>query len=313
MDLRHMRYFIAVANELHFTRAAETLRIAQPAISRQIKDLEEEIGAPLITRSGRGIALTHAGRVFYERAMVALQAAESAVVETRRAQRGEIGSIAVGFFEQSAYTLLPPILRSYRSKFPDVDIQLRLFTVTEQHQALHRGDTDVALIRSIENIEQSVKVLADFDRHMLYREKFVMAIPENHHFNELESVPLSACAHEMFVGYASMEAPDFHAMLMKVCASHGYAPRMSLEVGQSYTLIGLISAGTGIALVPASMQKMKFEGVLFKPLADELPDVEIYLAWRKGKATPLLSGFINTALELTHGDIRPRDPSFIIT
>ncbi len=313
MDLRHMRYFIAVANELHFTKAAETLRIAQPAISRQIKDLEEEIGAPLITRSGRRIALTHAGRVFYDRAMLALQAAESAVVETQRAQRGEIGSIAVGFFEQSAYTLLPPILRSYRSKFPGVDIQLRLFTVTQQARALLSGDTDVALVRTIKNFDQSAKVLADFDSHMLYREKFVMAIPETHHFSKRESVSLSACKHEMFVGYARTMAPDFHAMVMKVCASHGYSPRISLEVGQSYTLIGLISAGTGIALVPASMQKMKFEGVLFKRLADELPDVEIHLVWRKGKISPLLSGFVNTATELTYEHIRPRDPSFIIT
>jgi DNA-binding transcriptional LysR family regulator len=312
MDLRHMRYFIAVADELHFTRAAEKLRIAQPALSKQIRDLEDEVGATLLNRSGRSISLSDAGRVFYERASLALQAAEAALVETRRAQRGETGKIAIGFFEQSAYTLLPPILRAYRLSFPDVDVQLRWLSVTAQCDALRRGDTDVAFIRSIANLGP-IDGLDQLSAIKLHREKFVLAIPEAHHLRARETVKIAECANEPFVGYPEAFAPDFHAMVMRQCALHGFSPRLSLEVGQSYTLLGLVSAGTGIAFVPASAQKMKFEGVLFKRLDDELPEIEIYLAWRAQKPSALLAAFIDTAQATVCKNILPRDPSFIVT
>jgi len=313
MDLRHMRYFIAVADELHFTRAAEALRIAQPALSKQIRDLEDEVGATLLNRTGRRITLSDAGRVFYERATLALQAAESALVETRRAQRGETGKIVIGFFEQSAYTLLPPILRAYRQGFPDVDVQLRWLSVTTQGDALRRGDTDVAFMRSIAKLGPSTDGFGDLATCKLHREKFVLAIPETHHLRERVTVPIAACANEMFVGYTETFAPDFHAMVMRLCAIHGFSPKLSLEVGQSYTLLGLVSAGTGIAFVPASVQRMKFEGVLFKRLDDEMPEIEIYLAWRARKPSALLAAFIDTAQATVTENILPRDPSFIVT
>jgi DNA-binding transcriptional LysR family regulator len=312
MDLRHMRYFIAVADELHFTRAAEKLRIAQPALSKQIRDLEDEVGATLLNRSGRSISLSDAGRVFYERASLALQAAESALVETRRAQRGETGKIAIGFFEQSGYMLLPPILRAYRQSFPDVDVQLRWLSVTAQCDALRRGDTDAAFFRSIANLGP-IDGLDKLSAIKLHREKFVLAIPEAHPWRERETVKIAECANESFVGYTEAFAPDFHAMVMRLCALNGFSPRLSLEVGQSYTLLGLVSAGTGIAFVPASAQKMKFEGVLFKRLDDELPEIEIYLAWRAQQPSALLAAFIDTAQARVCTNILPRDPSFIVT
>jgi DNA-binding transcriptional LysR family regulator len=305
MDLRHLRYFVAVANELHFTRAAKALHIAQPALSKQIRDLEEELGVTLLIRSGRRITLSDAGQLFYEKAKQILRATESAVVETRCVQRGEAGKIAIGFFEQTAYTLLPPILRAYRQRFPEVDVQLRWYLVTEQTDALARGDIDVAFIRTITSGDQFVDGAEELARCTLHREQIVLAIPTNHHFGARDGVKIKECANETFVGYTERFAPDFYGMIMRLCAIQGFSPKISLEVGQTYTLLGLVSAGVGVAFVPASAQKMKFEGVIFKQLEDELPDIEIFLAWPQNKPSAQLAAFVRIAQEtIKRGEVR---------
>jgi DNA-binding transcriptional LysR family regulator len=313
MDLRHMRYFIAVADELHFTRAANVLHIAQPALSKQIRDLEDELGVTLLNRSGRRITLSEAGQVFYEKASQILRSAESSIVETRRAQRGETGKIALGFFEQTAYTLLPPILRTYRQHFPEVNIQLRWYSVTEQINALMRGDIDVAFMRSISNVDRSLDSVDGLAKCKLYREQFVLAIPASHRFEEKDTVRIRDCVDEAFISYTESFAPDFYAMIMRLCAIQGFSPNTSLEVGQTYTLLGLVSAGVGIAFVPASAQKMKFEGVIFKRLEDELPDIEIHLAWKQSNPSAPLAAFIRTAQETITERFLAGDPVFIQT
>ena len=159
MDLRHLRYFIAVAEELHFTRAARRLHIAQPPMSRQIRELEEELGVTLFNRTRRQVELTDAGQVFLIKARQVLRAAESAVLETQRAERGETGKLAVGFFEQTAYTLLPPILRAFNQRFPEVDVQLRWFPVIDQVEALEQGEVDIAFVRPVADLSAVSKRL----------------------------------------------------------------------------------------------------------------------------------------------------------
>jgi DNA-binding transcriptional LysR family regulator len=313
MDLRHMRYFLTVANELHFTRASKALHIAQPALSKQIRDLEDELGVTLLNRSGRRITLSDAGQVFYEKASKILQATEAAIVETQRAQRGETGKIAIGFFEQTAYTLLPPILRKYRHRFPEVDIQLRWHSVAEQRDVLVRGEIDVAFIRLIRNGDQFIESFDDLTKCKLYSEKFVLAIPANHRFEHQEVVAITDCANESFISYAEGFAPDFHATILRLCAIQGFTPKTSLEVGQTYTLLGLVSAGVGIAFVPASAQKMKLEGLIFKRLEDQLPDIEIYLAWAESKPSALVSALVDTARETITDNFPLDDPQYILT
>jgi len=175
MDLRHLRYFIAVAEELHFTKAAQRLHIAQPPLSRQIRELEEEMGVTLINRAARQIELTDAGQVFLERARQVLRAADAAVLETQRAQRGETGKLAVGFFEQAAYTLLPPTLHAFHERFPEVDVQLRWFPVVGQLTALMQGEIDIAFVLPVVD-------LAGVSKALLLKEPFVIAVPGSHPF-----------------------------------------------------------------------------------------------------------------------------------
>lgn len=289
MDLRHLRYFVAVAEELSFTRAAERLRIAQPPLSQQIRQLEEELGVSLLSRTRRHVELTESGRIYLRHARQILRSVETAAVDAQRAQRGEIGALAVGFFEHMSYTVLPPILRAYRERYPEVNVQLRWFPVVAQVDALQRGDIDVSFLRPVFGS-------AEIRREILLREPFVLAVQEDHPFARREIIPIAACAEEDIIAYSQTSAPDFHAMITGMCASAGFVPRIATEVAQVYTALGLVSSGAGIAFVPASVRRVQVEQVVYRPLAEAAPDVQVLLAWIEQQPSPLMAAFIETAL-----------------
>lgn len=288
MDMRHLRYFIAVAEELHFTRAASRLHIAQPPLSRQIRELEEELGVTLLHRTKRRIELTDAGQVFLDKARQVLAAADSAIVETQRAQRGQTGKIAVGFFEQTAYTLLPPILHAFQKRFPEVDVQLRWYPVVEQVKALQRGDTDIAFVRPV--VE-----LGEVYTELLLKESFVLAVPRDHRFAQQEVVSLNECVGERLINYTQTLAPDYCAAITQACAAAGIVPGDFLEVGQVYTALGLVSAGVGLAFVPASVQRVRFDNVVYRPLREKRLQSQAYLAWTRPHPSALLTSFVAVA------------------
>jgi DNA-binding transcriptional LysR family regulator len=291
MDLRHLRYFIAVAEELHFTRAARRLHIAQPPMSRQIRELEEELGVTLFNRTRRQVELTDAGQVFLVKARQVLRAAESAVLETQRAERGETGKLAVGFFEQTAYTLLPPILRAFNHRFPEVDVQLRWFPVIGQVEALEQGEVDIAFVRPVVD-------LSAVSKRLLLTEAFVVAVPTSHRFAARDAVSIEECADERIINYTQHLAPDYHAAIMRACALAGFVPKRPLDVGQVYTALGLVSAGVGIAFAPASVQRVCFDGLLYKPLRGRPLESVTYLTWLQPAPSILLKAFVEIAMRV---------------
>ena len=290
MDLRHLRYFIAVAEELNFTRAADRLHIAQPPLSQQIRQLEEEVGVTLLHRTKRHVELSEAGQVFLDHARQILRSTEVAAVQARRAQRGEIGRLSVGFFEHMSYTLLPPIFRAYRERFPDVDVDVRWFPVIGQADALRRGDVDISFMRPGTDSE-------DITTEVLVTEPFVIAVPASHPFATEDSLSLRDCAAERFVMYTPHLAPDFHDMILRMCATAGFTPRVALEVGQVYTCLGLVSSGIGLAFVPSSVQRIHLDHVVYKPLRSRSLPVEVMLGWRRTNTSPLIGAFVETAKE----------------
>lgn len=290
MDLRHLRYFIAVAEELNFTRAANRLHIAQPPLSQQIRQLEEELGVTLLHRTKRHVELSEAGQVFLDHARQILRSTEVAAVQARRAQRGEIGRLSVGFFEHMSYTLLPPIFRAYRERFPDVDVDVRWFPVIGQADALRRGDVDISFMRPGTDSE-------DITTEVLVTEPFVIAVSANHPFAAEDSLSLRDCAAERFVMYTPHLAPDFHDMILRMCATAGFTPRVALEVGQVYTCLGLVSSGIGLAFVPSSVQRIHLDHVVYKPLRSRSLPVEVMLGWRTTNTSPLIGAFVETAKE----------------
>jgi DNA-binding transcriptional LysR family regulator len=299
VDLRHLRYFIAVAESLSFSRAAEKLHIAQPPLSQQIKQLEHALGVTLFHRTKRLVELSDAGTVFLEHARRVLRATEIGAMEAQRAQRGETGRLAVGFFEHMSYTLLPPIFRAFKERFPSVEIDLRWFPVIKQQEALESGQIDIAFMRPMPgNVQIKGEIIS--------REPFVLAIPVNHPLAKLPTVSLKRCSNERFVLYASTLAPDFHETITRMCAAAGFLPSVALEVGQVYTALGLVGAGVGIAFVPASVQSVHFDHVRYRPLDQRSPDIVVSLGWLHRNPSPPLLAFVEIAKEINRIQKPPR-------
>lgn len=291
MDLRHMRYFIAVAEERSFTKAAARLHISQPPLSRQIRELEVELGVTLLNRTRHHIELSDAGQVFLQKARQILLATDAAVVQAQRAQRGEIGTLAIGFFEQIAYTLLPPTLRAFQERFPLVDVQLSWFPVIEQPEALRRGDVDLAFVRPAAS-------LAGLNTEILLREPFVIALPADHRLADKNVVSIADCADERIISYVQHWAPDYHSIVMRLCALAGFAPQIVLELGQVYAAMGLVSSGMGISFVPASVQRVHVDKLVYRPLKEQTFLSETFLAWTHPYPSSLLSAFLDIAREV---------------
>lgn len=300
MELRHLRYFLAVAKHLNFTRAAETLHMAQPPLSRQIKELEEEIGVPLFERQGRRISLSSAGEVFAERARQILAATGAAVVDSKRAARGEVGRIAVGFFEHIAYTMLPPLLRGFQQQYPAVTIELRWFSSSEQIDALHRGDIDLAFVRSI-------PMGSDLNSTLLLQEPFYIAIAKDNPLAAKRKISIKDCAHLRVINYKKEVAPDYHSIINQLCGRAGFSPSPEFEMGQIYASLGLVSADFGITLVPASVQRTHVDNVVYRPLREQQAMSELYLAWKDTTKADVLNNFVKMAKDIANKSIQELD------
>jgi len=291
MELRHLRYFLTVAQTLNFTKAAELLHIAQPPLGRQIRELEKELGIELFNRLGRRISLTSAGQVFAERARNILAATDAAIVDSQRAARGEIGHIAIGFFEHIAYTLLPPLLREFQQRFPAVTVELRWFASSEQVNALTRGDVDLAFMRSF-------PPEAGLNAKLILQEPFYVAIAKDHPLATKRQISITDCAQLRVINYKKDIAPDYHAIINQLCALAGFAPSPLFEMGQIYTSLGLVSAGFGVTLVPASVQRVHMDNVVYRPLREQHAKSELFLAWKDPAPPATLNAFVQLAGEI---------------
>ncbi|NES93822.1 MAG: LysR family transcriptional regulator [Desertifilum sp. SIO1I2] len=286
MELRHLHYFIAVAEELHFSRAAERLCISQPPLSQQIRDLEDELGVKLFERTKRQVHLTEAGKVFLDRSYLLLAQLEQAIAATQRIGRGEVGQLAIGFVDSAMYTSLPEMLKGFREQFPAVELRLQEMTTAQQIQALYDKQIDVGIVRSAIS-EPGLSV------ECLLPESLVLALPENHPLSAQTQVSLSALADEFFILFPAKLGPVFYQQIMQSCEQAGFRPKVTQEAVQMQTIIGLVAAGLGIAIVPASMQNFHRSGVIYRLLQEQISNTGLYLAWRQYGSAPVLSVFLN--------------------
>ncbi|UBM23384.1 LysR family transcriptional regulator [Pseudomonas sp. p1(2021b)] len=296
MELRHLRYFLTVVKHLNFTRAAEELHMAQPPLSRQIRELEEEIGLALFERRARRVYLSPAGEVFADRARKILAATDLAVIDSQRAARGEIGHIAVGFFEHIAYTLLPPLLREYKSRHPSVAVELRWFTSAEQLSALDRGDIDISFVRQVPNGH-------GYQKKLVMQEPFYVAIAADHPLANQQNISIKDCRELRVINYRRDVAPDYHDMINELCTMAGFHPSPEYEMGQIYASLGLVSCGFGITLVPASVQGTQLNNVVYRPLQEQHVGSELYLVWKDEIPSAALCSFASVAKEIALGFI----------
>lgn len=285
MELRHLRYFVAVAEELHFGRAATRLHMAQPPLSQQIRRLEQEIGVRLLDRSQpRRVRLTEAGRIFLAEARRILEQSHRAVQTAQSVHRGEMGHLSVGFVGSATYRILPSALRIFRDQFPRVDVSLRPLTTAQQVQALHDAQIDVGFVRPPVSSGE-VRLVT------LLRETHVVALPDVHPLAALRRVPVTRLAGERFVLLARPMIPILYDQIIDLCRGAGFCPTVTQEAQQLQTVVCLVAAGVGVAFVPESVRGLRLPGVVYRPLLEAAPSTELALAWRHEDVSATLLAF----------------------
>jgi DNA-binding transcriptional LysR family regulator len=285
--LAQLTSFVAVAEELHFTRAAERLNMTQPPLSRQIQLLENELGVQLLDRTNRTVRLTPAGRAFLIEARRILRQSEHAALAVRRVSTGEAGAIAVGFTAASAYSALGDLLETARAALPGVEILLRELVTRDQLKALSEGSLDLGLIRPS-------TTGADLTSRTAVREGLLAALPAGHPLAALE-VPMRIedFDGEDFLMYSPIEARYFHELLISVFRAARARPVFTQYLTQVHSILALVNGGWGIALVPETAARMRYGGVVFRQVL--LPDprpVELSLVWRRNNDNPALHALL---------------------
>lgn len=293
MELRHLRYFIAVAEEKNFSYAAQRLHIAQPPLSQQISALEAEIGIKLFDRKKRPLQLTSAGQVFLEEARLVLTQLEYAIVQTQRASRGEIGQLVVGTNSSIANSLLPEMLRTFRDRFPHVKLVLRELTASEQIQELDNRRLDVGFDRLPHSHQQDTNL----SYLPILRESLVIALPQTHHLATQTEIPLEAMADEPFV-LPSLEIVPSYTEIIHLCQQAGFFPKVVQEATWMITVLSLVAGGVGVALLPSNVQNLQRTGVVYKPIKGANLSREIVVVWRQENSSPVLHEFLNVIREL---------------
>ena len=288
MELRTFRYFVALAEELHFGRAASRLAITQPPLSLAIRALEDELGVTLFERTRRHVALTHAGAAFLEQARAVLARADEAVRLAQAADRGDVGRLTIGYMSASIFTLLPAVLREFAARHPGVRLDLRELTLPQQIAALRAGDLHAGFVRP-------PVTDAELAAESLLEEPLLVALPAGHPLAALRRVRIGRLADEAFVMFQRAPGLVLHDLVLGFCLQHGISPRVAQEASQTHAVVGLVSAGIGVALVPAFAQEIRLRGVEFRPLAERSPPVGTCLAWRRDDASPALRAFATTA------------------
>lgn len=298
MELRHVRYFVAVAEERNFTRAAARLNIAQSPLSQQIRQLEREIGVRLFTRTTRSVSLTHAGRIFYERASRLLTASDEAIDAARMAARGELGRLAVGFTGSATYELLPSLVRAYVDRYPNVTLEVQSDLVTpRQVEALLEGRLAVGILRP-------PAAVAGLAVEIIRHEPVVVLLASRHPAAVNREIDLRDMRDEWFVSYPNNPPSTMYSIMQSACESAGFLPRVRQVVADSASLVALVAADTGVALVPASLRHLRINGATFRPLATPRITTALALAYRESDVNPLVRRFLDTARTV----VRSRDP-----
>lgn len=288
MELRHLRYFLALADEGNFTRAAATLGIGQPPLSQQIRDLENEVGAQLFHRVPHGAELTAAGTAFLPEAKAAVSAAGRAKVAAQRANRGEIGRLSLGFTASSAFnTVVSATIREYRRRWPEVRLSLTEMNTNLLMERLIRGEIDAAFIRPGLEDPRDVRLKRLADEPML------LALPAGHALAKLAQVPLSALATEPFILFPRVVGLSLYDDIAAACRNAGFELVVAQEAPQIPSVVNLVAANLGVSIVPASIAQIKLDGVAYRPIEGPPLVARLGLAILKALRAPVTDNLMS--------------------
>jgi DNA-binding transcriptional LysR family regulator len=290
MELRHLKYFVAVAEHLHFGNAAKSLRIAQPVLSRHIQQLELETKVKLFERTRRSVTITHAGAIFLTSARQILSQTEVALDATRRAAAGKLGSLRISCGPVTTYSVLPGVLDVIKRRLPGVDLHVSHATTSEQIASLRSNDIDVAFV--VPPMETS-----GLRTRIMLEESLVAVVPRGHRLSKMKKVGLLDLKDEQFVfPLRPKNKAGLYSVLENVCRRAGFTPRVAHEAYPIQTLLALVGSGFGISLVPESVQRFMKAQTVFIPIQDTV-GIKFLMAWRSVETSPVVSAFVDSVAE----------------
>ena len=293
MELRHIRYFIAVAQELNFHRAAARLQMTQPALWRQIQDLENDLGVKLLVRGRRSLALTSAGELLLQRGIGLLEQVSETRSMVLRFAQGRAGRLTIAFNEIAARNgKLPLFVREYRARFPDIELQLTMMMSEQQFEALEKSEIDAGFLF---NRERSGMPLGSVN---IARDDHVLAMPSQHRLAAQPQLWLRDLDGEMLIFPTATHNRIHHGRLMAACYEGGLVPQVVQRSDNEETLLNMVATGMGLALVNASCAERDYGEVVLRPIEDLSLPVSLDLAWREDRVTPALTGFVALVAEL---------------
>lgn len=284
MDMRHLRCFVAVAEELHFGRAAQRLHLTQPPVSLAIKELEKELGVTLLERTSRRIALTRAGEDALRDARAVLAAADTMRRRAMEAAQGLLGTLSIGFISLPAYSFLPATLRQFTEGHQRVKVSLQEGTTDQIVHDVEGGALDIGLVF------RTPELPAALQSRIVHAEALVTALPERHPLAARRRVALEQLAMERFLCFERHQGPLMFDAVVATCMRHGFSPNL-FPARQMHTIVSLVAGGLGVALVPESVQALQRAGVAYRPFRGEKSYVETVAVWRRTDDSPLLKAF----------------------
>ncbi|GGH07972.1 LysR family transcriptional regulator [Silvibacterium dinghuense] len=291
IELRHLRYFVAVAEELHFGRAAQRLHIAQPPLSQQIRRLEEMLGCTLFLRTSREVRLTAAGEELLERSRQTLRKIGDDCTAALRIGRGEAGVLRVGFIGSGMLTALPRMLGRYRRLYPEVDLQLREFSTSGLVQELRNGTVDVGFLRDAGPVEE-------LHIEPVFTEPFVAAVAKRHRLAEQKSISPRSLRDEPFVLFSRSYGDVAWRRTVALCEAHGYLPNVVQEAPQWLTILSLVGAGLGVTIAPACVERLRVANTVCLRLREKHHSTSLELAYRDTEKRPIVLAFAALAREI---------------
>ena len=286
MEFRHLRYFMALADEGNFGRAARRLHISQPPLTRQIRQLEDEFGAQLFERTSKGVDLTEAGHLFREEAARILALAQQAAERTRKAGRGQLGRLDVGIFGSAVLNVIPRLILEFRRCYPEVEVHLHTMTRPEQVVALQEGRLTVGFVRVFPDApEMAVETVL--------KERLMVAINRDNELSRHREVAVRAFAGQPLILFPSSPRPSLGDHIVALCHAEGFQPRVAQEVEDVVTSIALVSCGFGICVVPECATRLRLPHVVYRPLKGSEQLIELGCAYRPDDRSPILRSFLD--------------------
>jgi DNA-binding transcriptional LysR family regulator len=290
VELRHLRYFTAVAENGGFGRTARLLHVAQSAISEQIRDLEAELGVVLFDRDNRRIRLTYQGEQFLEDSRAVLALAEKAKANVQKSLRGELGTLTIGFFVGGTGTFFPAIIREFRRRFPDVQVSVVEMAPAIQHQALQAGAIDIAFTRVVQPAQADILRSEPFQTEPLYA-----VMPRTHRLAKKRSILIRELTDERFILNDRKYSPAVFDKVITLCAEAGFSPKIGATGSVSSGVIALVEAGEGVSVLPQGSRILSTDDVVFVPLADRTAFIDLVIAWSVQHERPVLRSFVELA------------------